>query len=340
MLDFKHIIGHEHIIKHLKLSIKNNKISHAYIFAGEDDSGKKTLADAFAMTLQCNELNPHSDSDLDDIVSCGICKSCKQSMSYNHPDILHVVREKASIGVDVIREQINNDIQIMPYSSPYKIYIIDEAERLTREGQNALLKTIEEPPEYAIIILLTNNINVFLQTILSRCVVLQLKAVDKQKIKDYLMKDYQVPDYQAELSAVFAQGNVGKAIKYASSEKFTNIKSNVTYLLKHIEEMELYEVIESVKNLSNEKDDIMNYLDLIFLWYRDVLMYKVTKNPNLLLYKSEFTSISKHAKLTSYEGIQNIMAGINTAKTRIEANVNLETTLELMLFTIKENSND
>ena len=339
MLSFKDIIGHGDIINHFKLSIKNNKISHAYLLTGEDDSGKRVLADAYAMALQCIDLNPKA-SDIKDIDSCRTCKSCKQALSNNHPDIISIVREKASIGVDDIRNQVNKDIQIKPYSSPYKIYIIDEAEKLTEQGQNALLKTIEEPPDYAIIILLTNNINNILQTIQSRCVVLQLKPVSKDSIQNYLMKEHEVPDYQAELSAVFAQGNVGKAIKYSSSEEFINIKNNTIHLLQQINNMENYEVVDFVKKLGKDKDDIINILDLILLWYRDVLMYKVTKDPNLLLYKQEIMAISKHAKLISYEGIQNIIKEIDKAKARINANVNLETTLLLMLFTIKENSND
>jgi len=151
MLDFKHIIGHEQIIQHLREAITSGKVSHAYILSGEDGAGKNLLADAFAMSLQCEEKNGQANA-------CGKCRSCMQATSNNHPDIIRVTHEKASIGVDDVRIQINNDIQVKPYSSPYKIYIIDEAEKLTEAAQNALLKTIEEPPVYAVLILLTNNL--------------------------------------------------------------------------------------------------------------------------------------------------------------------------------------
>ena len=338
MFGFKEIVGHSDIIKHFKFSIKSNKISHAYLIVGEDDSGKMTLANAFAMALQCENLDPNSDLEVID--SCGTCSSCKQFMSNNHPDIVYVTHDKSSIGVEDIRDQVNNDIVIKPYSSTFKIYIVDEAEKLTPQAQNALLKTLEEPPEYAIIILLSNNINRMLDTIQSRCIILQVKALDNNLVRDYLMSKHQIPDYQADLSAVFAQGNVGKAIKYASSEKFSEIKDTVLYLLKRIDKMENYEIIETVKDLGKEKDDVLNILDLILLWYRDVLMYKVTKNLNLLLYKKERSYISKGSKVISYEGIQNILKIIEEAKSKINANVSMDTTLQLMLFTIKENSND
>jgi DNA polymerase-3 subunit delta' len=340
MLDFSHIIGHEQIIDHLKNAINRKKISHAYIFAGEDGTGKNMLANAFAMAMQCEKVSQEKEVSDDQTDSCGSCKSCIQAASDNHPDIVRVTHEKVSIGIDDIRIQVNNDIQIKPYSSPYKIYIIDEAEKLTEQAQNALLKTIEEPPVYAVFLLLTNNLNVLLPTILSRCVVLKLQTVDKELIKEFLMKQYKVPDYQAEISTVFAQGNVGKAIQYSLSEDFAGIRQEALHLLKYMDEMELYEILEALKRMSEQKDRIYDYLDFMLLWYRDVLMLKVTKNPNLLVYKSEYTDILKQAKIRSYEGIEKIIAAIEKAKVRLNANVNFDIAIELMLFTIKENRND
>lgn len=332
MLDFKHIIGHEQIIQHLREAITSGKVSHAYILSGEDGAGKNLLADAFAMSLQCEEKNGQADA-------CGKCRSCMQATSNNHPDIIRVTHEKASIGVDDVRIQINNDIQVKPYSSPYKIYIIDEAEKLTDAAQNALLKTIEEPPVYAVLILLTNNLNALLPTILSRCITLKLKAVDQELIRQFLMSEYKVPDYQAELSAVFAQGNVGKAVKYASSDEFIELKEDVLHLLKYLDEMEIYEIIDGLKRISEKKDRINDYLDLMTIWYRDILMYKVTNDLNRLTYKNEYLDISRQANIRSYEGLEKIIAAIEKAKIRLNANVNFDIAIELMLFTIKENGN-
>ncbi len=332
MLDFKHIIGHEQIIQHLREAITSGKVSHAYILSGEDGAGKNLLADAFAMSLQCEEKKGTADA-------CGKCRSCMQAVSNNHPDIIRVTHEKASIGVDDVRIKINNDIQVKPYSSPYKIYIIDEAEKLTEAAQNALLKTIEEPPVYAVLILLTNNLSALLPTILSRCITLKLKAVDQDLIRQFLMSEYKVPDYQAELSAVFAQGNVGKAVKYASSDEFIGLKEDVLHLLKYLDEMEIYEIIDGLKRISEKKDRINDYLDLMTIWYRDILMYKVTNDLNRLTYKNEYLDISRQAIIRSYEGLEKIIAAIEKAKIRLNANVNFDIAIELMLFTIKENGN-
>ena len=330
MQEFGQIIGHEGIIQHLQNAIASHKISHAYILHGEEGMGKKLIARTFAKTLQCEEKG---------IIACNRCKSCMQMDTSNQPDLIWVTHEKVSIGVEDIRLQVNSDIQIKPYDSPYKIYIIDDAEKLTEQAQNALLKTIEEPPEYAIIILLISNISNILPTILSRCVQLNLKPVDKQLIKEYLMEKHQVPDYVAEVAAAFSGGNVGKAIKYASSEEFEQMKGNVLHILKYIDEMELHEIISGLKTLTASKNSIEDYIDLMVLWYRDVLMYKATMDPDLLLYRDELSFIKNQARLRSYEGVDKFIGAMEKAKIRLKANVNFDIAVELMLLTIKENSN-
>lgn len=330
MQDFQQIVGHESIIKHLQNSIQLGKVSHAYIFHGEEGMGKKTLATAFAKTLQCEEHG---------ILSCNRCKSCMQSESNNQPDIIWVTHEKASIGVDDIRLQVNGDIWVKPYESTYKIYIIDSADKLTEAAQNALLKTLEEPPEYAVILLLVSNSNLILPTILSRSVLLNLKPIDKQAIKEFLMIQQHIPDYMAEMAADFSGGNVGKAIKYASSEEFGRMKEDVLHILKYIDDMELYEVIAGLKTISAGKTLIEDEIDLMILWYRDILMLKATSDPNLLLYKEEYQFIKKQANIRSYEEIEKIISAMEKAKVRLKANVNFDIAIELMLLTIKENSN-
>ena len=161
MLNFQEIIGHDQIKEHFQKAIEYNKVSHAYILTGEAGMGRKSLANAFALTLLCEKGKTEP---------CMECHACKQVLSGSHPDLIYVSHEKpGTIGVDDIRKQINDTIMIRPYSSYYKIYIVDEAEKMTQQAQNALLKTIEEPPSYAVILLLTTNQEAFLPTILSRC---------------------------------------------------------------------------------------------------------------------------------------------------------------------------
>ena len=291
--------------------------------------GKQMLAAAFSQALQCSK---------EGMKPCGECPSCIQAENRNQPDIIWVLHEKpTSIGVEDIREQVVGDIQIRPYSSPWKIYIIDEAEKMTIQAQNTLLKTIEEPPSYGVILLLTTNAEAFLPTILSRCVILHLKPVEDKKIKQFLIKELEIPYYKAELCAAFAQGNIGKAVKLASSESFEEMKGHVVRIFRNIGTMELSELFYALKELERFKTDIYDYLDLSLVWFRDVLLFKVTHDANVLVFREEVAALQKYANQSSYEGLECIITAIDKAKIRLRANVNFELAIELMLLTIKEN---
>ena len=291
MQGFQKVVGHQEIITHLQNAISMNKVSHAYLFGGESGSGKKMMASLFAMTLQCEKHG---------VEPCMECPSCKKAQSQNHPDIIYVKHEKPNtISIDEIREQLINDVMIKPYSSPYKIYIIDEAQKLTLQAQNALLKTIEEPPAYAVILLLANNADRLLPTILSRCVRLNLKAVRDQDIREYLMDKMKIPDYQADVSLKFAQGNVGKAVQLASSETFAAMKDEALSLLHETDRMELYELMDAVKKISDYKNDIDSFLDIVTIWLRDVLMFKATQDANSLIFREDLSAITARARKSS-----------------------------------------
>ena len=329
MAGFRDIIGHEQVITHLQNAIAMDKISHAYIINGPDKSGKKMLAEAFAMALQCENGGREG---------CMECHSCKQAMNHNQPDIIYVSHEKPNtISVDDIRSQVNNDITIKPYSSKYKVYIIDEAEKMNQQAQNALLKTIEEPPAYAVILLLTTNADMFLPTILSRCVTLNIKVVADEVIKRYLMKQYLIPDYHAEVCVAFAQGNVGKAIQLASSSDFNELKAAVLQLMKRLDEIEIYEMAVAIKQINEYKLSINDYFDLIMIWFRDILYFKATNDVNGLIFKDEVYEIKRQSEKSSYRGIETILEALHKAKVRLNANVNFDLVIELLLLTIKEN---
>lgn len=329
MGSFKDVVGHKDILKYISSAVENNRVSHAYILNGERGSGKKMLANLFAMTLLC---------ETGDNEPCGKCHSCKQAESGNHPDIIRVTHEKPnSISVDDIRTQVNNTVDIKPYQGPYKVYIIPQADMMTPQAQNAILKTIEEPPSYAVFLLLTENAETLLPTINSRCVMLKLRNIKDTLIKKYLMENLEIPDYKADMCTAFAQGNMGRAIMLANSDHFNEIREEAVQLLKHISEMELNEIVAAVKNISVYKLEITDYLDIITIWYRDVLLYKATKEIDKVVFKDQLQSIKEQARKSSYEGIELILESLEKAKARLKANVNFDLVMELLFLTIKEN---
>lgn len=329
MANFGDVVGQEQIKSHLKTAIKMKKVSHAYIISGEKASGKEFIASIFAQTLCCEKGGDEP---------CGECHACKQAESKSHPDIRFITHEKpASISVDDIREQISSDVSVKPYSSEYKIYIVSEAEKMTVQAQNAILKTLEEPPAYVVILLLTTNAGVFLQTIRSRCVEMEMKPVAGKVLKEYLMKELMIPDYKADVCVAFAQGNVGKAREMAKSDDFTAVQNATLNLVKSVREMELNEAVAAIKAMTEYKVDPGDYLDIIAIWYRDVLLFKATGEIDQLVFRDELSTIRRVAQRSSYEGIEEVLEALRKARIRLDANVSFELAMELLFMTIQEN---
>lgn len=330
MAGFQDILGQEQIKEHLQNVLSTGKVSHAYIINGERSSGKEFVARVFAMALQCEKGGTEP---------CEECRSCRQALSDNHPDIIFVTHEKPNtISVNDIRSQVNGDVAVRPYSGRYKVYIVNEAEKMGVEAQNALLKTLEEPPEYVVILLLTSNVNILLPTILSRCVLLNMKPVPDEAVRRFLCTQMQIPDYKAEVCVAFARGNIGKAKALASSEDFDKVKAEALSLLKYIQEMDLNEIVSAVKKITEYKLDVGDYLDICVIWYRDALLFKATSDVNHLIFREEVQALRRTAQRSSYEGIENIIKALDTAKKRLDANVNFELVMELLMLTIQENS--
>ncbi|MCI6859371.1 MAG: DNA polymerase III subunit delta [Eubacterium sp.] len=330
MADIADILGNDRMKEHFITALVHEKVSHAYIIEGEKGSGKKMLASAFSKILQCEERKEGTSA-------CGLCESCIQIEQKDHPDVIWVTHEKpASIRVNEIREQVINSVDIKPYKGPYKIYIIDEAEKMQPEAQNAILKTIEEPPEYVVIFMLSTNRGAFLDTILSRCVFLSTNPVPEKEVAKYLINKYQIPSEEAEFCAGFSMGNVGKAVLISTSEEFRNLKDITLSILRYIDEIEVYEITEKVKEYKKYKNSISNFFDIFYMWFRDLLLLKSCdgrRNPmDQLIFKKEYMYLRKQADCISMESVDYILNRIRRAERRIRAYVNFEATIELLIL--------
>ena len=325
-MDVGGLLGNEAIRARLDAAAAQDRFSHSYLICGPDGSGKHTLAKILAAAMQCTGAGRKP---------CGRCEGCRKVFEGVHPDVI-TVNDPAhkTIAVDVIR-QMRADVFLRPNEGKRKIYLIEQD--MAEPPQNALLKTIEEPPEYAVIMLLTENAETLLPTIRSRCVMMKLRNIKDQLVKKYLMEQLEVPDYKADVCVAFAQGNMGKAIMLANSEYFNEIKEEVVHLLRNIDEMTVPDLMEAVKRCMIYKMEISDYLDMIAIWYRDVLIYKATRSVDRVVFSDQMKYIRERAKKSSYEGIENILDSLEKAKARMKANVNFELTMELLLLTIKEN---
>ena len=330
-INFADVIGHDDVIRSLKAALKEERVSHAYLLCGEKGSGKKLIAGIFAMALECEE---HSDD------ACLICPYCHKAQNMNHPDIIRVTHDKpGTISVDEIRTQVVETAELKPFESRYKVYIISDADKMTPQAQNALLKTIEEPPAYAVFLLLAGSEEALLETIVSRCVVLHLKPLTDEQVRDHLTAKFSVPRYEAEIAAAFAQGNIGRAEEAVLGGAFMKMTEHIVQLLRRVHSASTVELVEFIRTLTAEKNNVQEYLDLLTLWFRDVLMYKATREIDRLVFKKEISDIRDQAEKSSYPGLEEIINGIQKAGERLRANVSFELTMELLLLTIRENIN-
>lgn len=333
----KEMIGRESIVDYIKLAVAEGKVSHAYILEGEKGMGKLFVAEYFAKTLLCTSKKEEERKGKRGLSACKECTSCRQAEGHNHPDIIYVEHEKPNlVSIDDIREQLVSTVDILPYASDYKIYIVKDADKMNEKAQNTILKTLEEPPEYVIIFLLSANKGRLLDTIKSRCVTLDVKPVEKDEIKAFLIRKYEVPDYLADQAAEFSAGNIGKAIRYVLEDDFLEMKNQVVGVMRRLDYSKEAELIADVEQLATFKNEIKDCLDLMVLWFRDMLVLKATRNMNRLIFKDEYAVLKEQAEVRSYEAVDKALEAIEKAKQRLDANVKFETVIEVMISSLKE----
>lgn len=325
MASFRDITGSRKAVAHLKRAILADRVSHAYLICSDSSSDRDALAEAFAQALQCTTLDrllhtPVYESDdagagarrsipqapdfrssvsPDAVDACGKCRSCIQAQDHNQPDLLTWTHDKPkTFSVEDARRLVA-DIQIRPFSSARKIYIVPDAHLMNTEAQNTLLKTLEEPPEYAVIILLADSADMMLETIRSRCVILELESSGHTLSEDML--------------------------------------SLAMRILLNVKDWTLPEILEAVRELSEYKLNVGEFTDLFTSWYRDILYVKAAGSTEAVIHKDYALQIQTASSLMSYEGIRNVLDAIRTAGARLRANVNFEMTMELLLLAMKEN---
>lgn len=255
---FDNIIGNDKIKELLKTSIKQEKISHSYLFIGIDGIGKKIFAKEFAKNILC--LNRETCNNN--------CKSCIEFQTENHPDFEIIEPDGNIIRIEQIRI-LQKKIQEKPIISEKKIYIIDNADKMTKEAQNCLLKTLEEPPEYAILILIGSNENLFLETIKSRCIMLHFEKIDNKTLKKFLEEKYDIKNIDMNKLIIF-QGSIGKAIKLKDRiPKYSEIGN----ILNDMDKKHLIDIINMSKIIYDSKEEIISILE-----YINVILIELSKS--------------------------------------------------------------
>ena len=323
MSDF--ILGNEKIRHQLRESITKQSTSHAYILAGDKGIGKSKIAREFAMELICEK---HT--------GCGECPACRQFLADAYPDFFYMNAEgKESIGIDRIRESIVNDVTIRPYHGKVKIYVIDEADKMTVGAQNALLKTIEEPPEYVVILLLVRNMGLLLETIRSRCIKLLLSAVSTDRIKGWLVEKG-ISEEVATVVASYSNGAPGIAKAMAESEDFAIMYEQNVEFLKKISEVGINDILIFIEELKKRAGGCKEFINFLRLWYRDICILKLTKKIENLVFIREESIILRLSREYTLKKINSIIDLIDEAEIRLNSNVSGDTVMELLFIGLRK----
>ena len=325
-MSFDSVLGQEDAVEILQDEIEKERISHAYLFSGQSGIGKSKLGYEFAKAVFCQELK---------IDSCGKCISCRKMEHQNHPDfkIISILENKNNISIDQIRE-LKKEIAYKPYESEKKIYIIESADQMSKEAANSLLKTLEEPPSFATIILLAEDTSRLLPTIISRCQQLKLKNLALSEIKKLLLEKGIAAD-KAEILSRTAHGSPGKALAAAEKENFFASRKEIYDFLTEIEKKNSIEIFKLTKKLTSLLKADFPCFDLLSDWYRDIMMIKqdyleAVKNKD---YLKELKRLA--AKMNQNE-IINKLALIARTEEYISRNVRAKLSLQVLFFKLRQ----
>ena len=247
---FDKILGNSNIKDELIHIVELNKISHSYLFLGTSGIGKKEIAKEFAKMILC----------LSEKKYCNHCKSCIEFDSNNNPDFQIIEPDGNSLKIEQIR-QMQRKIIEAPIISKNKVYIINDADLMTIEAQNCLLKTLEEPPEFVTIILIGSNENSFLSTIKSRCTIIKFQDIENGQIKDYLKTKYDII-VSDNLLEIFG-GSIGKAEKLKDKQELYNSIIEIIESIDKIDIIDLFKKSDIIYKSQDDKDSILDAINTI-----------------------------------------------------------------------------
>ncbi|MFH0771498.1 MAG: DNA polymerase III subunit delta' [Candidatus Omnitrophota bacterium] len=314
---FKNIIGQEFAVSLLKKALESEKVAHAYLFLGPAGVGKSLLAAEFAKALNCEKK---------DAAPCDECVSCVKINKKIHPDVNWFYPEGRSsqIGVDLIRK-LEKTALFKPFEGRNKVYVMDGADCMTEEAANRLLKTLEEPPEDTILILLAANFFKLIPTIVSRCQRINFFSLKEKEITLELRRRYGLDERRALCLSRFSEGSFGKAVEAVEQQALTKRDRVVDEFIapKRLgyEDSWLYE---------ETREDINKILDALALYFRDLLVFNLSGDPALLINSDKEDHIKRISQLYSAERLRRILEKIADTQEQIRFNANIKIALSCM----------
>lgn len=313
---FADILGHERIVEVLKRSLRTGKIAHAYLFEGNSGCGRKKTALALIQALFCRALP-------DD--ACGVCPSCRKVAAGNHGDI-HIIEplpDKRDISIEQLRA-MQRELSLRPYEAPRKVCIIEPAERMSVNAANSLLKTLEEPPGNALIILLTENAGMLLPTIRSRCQLMRFSHLPPEHVRTLLEKTGIDPG-TASLLAPMSGGSMQQALEL-DNEELSARREVVLSALARLDINQIATVFDSSEELSGNRDETLELLDMMLSFFRDAVHLAAGSGDILNL--NARPAIEAIARRRSLPRNLELLGNIHETKRAVQRNANAKLALD------------
>lgn len=305
-------IGYETLINNFRNRCMNKTLSHAHLIAGEDGIGKSKLANILAKLI----LNGQLDRE--------------------YVDIINYRSNKASFGVDDVRNIIE-EVSKKPFEGDKKVVIIHEGNKLTIQAQNALLKTIEEPPNGVYIIILCESLELILDTIKSRCETYKLTPLTKEELYEYIrVKQFNYNENEIKSAIAFSGGIPGKIDRYFNDDTLKDLRSKILYLIKDLNKNDVEVILQYEEKLIGLKDNKEEVLNVLGSFIRDILIHKEVENKNFIINGDKIDDINELTKEMSFRKLNNMIITIEEARKNIKSNVSWTMILRVMLMGFME----
>lgn len=316
-------IGHDWTIELLTRNYQIGRVAHAYLFTGPAQIGKTTLAMDFARMVNCVGAKP----------PCGECRSCRAIAENRHPDV-HVIGEEDASKVKIAQmRELQHEATISPYEGRYKVFVIPNFERATREAANSLLKTLEEPPARVLLLLTALDTDWLLPTITSRCQVLNLRTLSIAAVAAALRERWRVEPERAQLLAQLSDGHIGWAITAHEDEEMLQGRADMLQELHTLQSGTIPQRMQFAEKLSKDAERIQDTLVLWLQWWRDMLLIKGACMDAVINIDCE-ESLSANAARYTVAQIQNMIVKILESLNLLDTNTNTRLILEVLMLEI------
>ncbi len=321
-MPFSSIVGHDRQVMILKRALANNVLAHAYLFSGESGIGKRMTAIALAAAVNCRAGGTDG--------GCGECPSCRRVASGSHPDVHYIAPDGEDIKIDQIR-QVQGDLALKSFEGLKKTLIVDSAERMNQASANAFLKTLEEPPGDALIILITSMPQSLLPTIRSRCQEIRFQPLPRRTLAQALMQKRALPEGDARFLAALAQGSMGRGLEMNSEQEQAE-RDQFAVLWAELPRMTSGEVLALAESYAKDRERFDRMLAIGAECLRDALVYRETGEDRLLVQAGAETRYRQWEERRPVQGMLADFELLTASRNLLDRRVSAQLVAENLLF--------